>query len=66
MPNPKKRRTKSAVGKNRAHLALKKIVLAVCPKCKKAVKPHSACLNCGNYKDKKVVEIKNITNKKNK
>ncbi len=63
MPNPKKRKTKSAVGKNRAHLALKKMSLNVCSKCKQAVLPHSACLNCGNYKDKEVLKIKQKTKK---
>lgn len=58
MPNPKKRRTKSAIGKNRAHLSLKKTVLSNCPKCKEAIKPHNACLNCGHYRDKEVVKIK--------
>ncbi len=58
MPNPKKRNTKSAVGKNRAHLALKKISLNTCPKCKQAVLPHSACLSCGNYKGQDVLKIK--------
>lgn len=64
MPNPKKRRTKSAVGKNRAHLALKKLSLTQCSKCKQAVRPHSACLNCGNYKDTLAVKVKNIKSKK--
>jgi large subunit ribosomal protein L32 len=65
MPNPKKRRTKSAVGKNRAHLALKKLNLNICPKCKQTVRPHSACLYCGNYKDRQAVKVKNtLTNKK--
>lgn len=64
MANPKKRRTKSAVGKNRAHLALKKINLTNCPKCKEAVKPHTACKNCGTYKEKEVLKIKNKLNKK--
>ncbi len=64
MPNPKKRRTKSAVGRNRAHLALKKIILSVCPKCKEAIKPHNACSNCGHYKNKEVIKTKTSLNKK--
>ncbi|MEI7452181.1 MAG: 50S ribosomal protein L32 [Candidatus Falkowbacteria bacterium] len=58
MANPKKRRTKSAVGKNRSHLALKPVTLNVCPKCGKAVKPHTACSFCGSYKGRVVVAIK--------
>jgi len=58
MANPKKRRTKSAVGKNRAHLALKPVTLNVCPKCGKAVKPHTACSFCGSYKGRVAVAVK--------
>ncbi len=63
MANPKKRRTKSAIGKNRAHLSLDKTVLSVCPKCKETTKPHNACLNCGHYRDKSIVKIKASTSK---
>ncbi|MFA4942034.1 MAG: 50S ribosomal protein L32 [Patescibacteria group bacterium] len=57
MANPKKRRTKSAVGKNRAHLALTKKTLNACPKCGVAVLPHSACNFCGTYKSKPVLKV---------
>lgn len=56
MANPKKRRTKAAVGKNRAHLALKPVALNTCPKCGKAKKPHTACEFCGEYKGRAVVK----------
>ncbi len=56
MANPKKRKTKSAVGKNRAHLALKPVALNTCSKCGKAKKPHTACEFCGAYKGKEVVK----------
>ena len=58
MANPKKRRTKSAVGKNRAHLSLKKITLNKCPKCNQSVKPHMACNFCGQYRDRQLLNIK--------
>ena len=58
MANPKKRRTKSAVGKNRAHLALKKKTLSVCPKCGVAIKSHTACDFCGCYKGREVIKVK--------
>jgi len=64
MANPKKRRTKSAVGKNRAHLGLKKNTLNSCPKCGVAVKPHSACAFCGTYKGREVLKVKSKTVKK--
>ncbi len=63
MANPKKRRTKSAVGKNRAHLALTKTTLNKCPKCGVAVKPHTACAFCGNYKGKTVLKVKSKAKK---
>ena len=64
MANPKKRRTKAAVGRNRAHLALKKVTLNVCPKCGKAVKPHTACSFCGEYKGKPALKVKSVIKKK--
>ena len=66
MANPKKRRTKSAVGRNRAHLALARKTLNKCPKCGVAVKPHTACNFCGNYKGKVVLKIKSKSNKNKK
>lgn len=58
MSVPKKRGTKSSVGKRRSHHALKKLVLTECPQCKKAVVPHQACDFCGTYKGKEVIKIK--------
>jgi len=64
MANPKKRRTKSAVGKNRSHLALKKVTLNKCPKCQQPVKPHTACAFCGEYKGRVVLKTKKKAVKK--
>lgn len=66
MANPKKRRTKSAVGKNRAHLALTGKTLNKCPKCGTAVLPHSACEFCGSYKGKTVLKVKTVATKAKK
>lgn len=66
MSVPKKRRTKSSVGKRRSHHALKKVTLNKCPKCSKAVKPHKACAYCGTYKGREVVKIKTKKEKKKK
>ncbi|PIT95321.1 50S ribosomal protein L32 [Candidatus Falkowbacteria bacterium CG10_big_fil_rev_8_21_14_0_10_39_9] len=66
MANPKKRRTKSAVGKNRAHLALTAKTLNKCPKCGLAVQPHSACKFCGTYKGKAVLKVATKTTKAKK
>jgi large subunit ribosomal protein L32 len=66
MANPKKRRTKSAVGKNRSHLALTKKTLNKCPKCGTALRPHVACAFCGTYKGRTVIKVKGKTAKKTK
>ncbi len=64
MSVPKKKRTKSSIGKRRSHYALKKINLSICPKCGRAVKPHSVCLFCGFYKGREILTIKEKENKK--
>jgi large subunit ribosomal protein L32 len=64
MANPKKRKTSSAVGRNRSHLALKKVALDKCPQCGHAKEPHKACAFCGTYKGKEVIAPKTKTVKK--
>lgn len=66
MSVPKKRRTRSSVGRRRSHHALKSVTLAKCPKCGKAVKPHTACSFCGTYKGREAVKVKTKTDKKKK
>jgi large subunit ribosomal protein L32 len=58
MPVPAKRRSRSKARRGRAHFALKKIKLNCCPKCKKAVLPHTACAFCGNYKSREAIKLK--------
>ncbi|MFA5076739.1 MAG: 50S ribosomal protein L32 [Patescibacteria group bacterium] len=58
MPVPAKRKAKSHSRSGRAHLALKSIKLASCPKCKKSILPHHTCLYCGFYKGREVIKIK--------
>ena len=58
MSVPKKQQTKSATRQRQSHTALKKINLSSCPKCKKPILPHTACLNCGTYKGRQVLTIK--------
>jgi large subunit ribosomal protein L32 len=59
-----KRHTSSKRGRNRSHLALKKISLNKCPKCGQAVQPHRACNFCGTYKGRDVIKIKSKKEKK--
>lgn len=58
MSVPKRRKTRSAVGQNRSHQALKAKNLANCPKCGQAKASHSACSFCGDYKGRTVLKIK--------
>lgn len=58
MSVPKKRRTKSSVGKRNSHSALKKVKLNKCSKCGEAVQPHRACSTCGSYKGREAIKIK--------
>lgn len=56
MSVPVRRQTHGKTRRRRAHHALKKVVLSVCSKCKKAVQPHRACGFCGHYGDKQVID----------
>ncbi len=58
MSVPKKKRTKGSAGRRRSHHALSEVELTICPKCKSAVKPHTACSNCGTYKGKEIINNK--------
>ena len=58
MANPTQRHTKSRKRIRRSAISLKKIVLTKCSKCKKPIKPHTACDYCGFYKGKEAVKIK--------
>jgi len=57
MATPKKRGTKSKRDKGRLHLVLKEPNLNKCPKCGVLRLSHSACLSCGYYKDRQVIDV---------
>lgn len=57
MAVPKQRHTKSKRNRRRMHLFIKPTALSVCEKCKKPVRPHTICLNCGSYKGKEIVNV---------
>ena len=42
----------------RTHLKKEVGAVTVCPKCGEALRPHRACTKCGNYKNEKVLEVK--------
>ena len=67
MAVPKRRKTKSRRNQRRMHIFLKQPGLVVCPKCKKPVKSHTVCLNCGYYKERQVIDVlKKLTKKERK
>jgi len=64
MSVPAKRRSSSEARRGRSHQKLKKINLAKCQKCNKAILPHQACGFCGFYKNREVLKIKSKKDKK--
>lgn len=66
MALPKKRHTKAARNQRRSHHALKKLQLSYCLKCNEPVLPHRACLKCGTYASRQVLEIKEKEKEKKK
>ncbi len=51
------RHSKGKRNARRSHHALKKVSLAVCAKCQRAILPHRICQYCGNYKGKMEVDV---------
>ncbi|MBI4118387.1 MAG: 50S ribosomal protein L32 [Parcubacteria group bacterium] len=51
------RHTRSHTGNRRSHHALKRPPLAVCSNCNAKRLQHHACLNCGMYRGRKVIDV---------
>jgi len=66
MAVPKWGHTRAKVGKSRMHKYIKPVRLNVCPKCKKPVLSHTACSNCGFYKNSQVIDVLAKLTKKEK
>ncbi len=64
MSVPKKRRTKSSVGKRQSHDALKKLNLIQCPTCREWILPHRVCPYCGKYKGRQILQLEIKTKSK--
>lgn len=58
MPNPKRRHSKARRDKRRAHDALARPAMSVCPNCGETKIPHRACGHCGYYRGRQVIEGK--------
>jgi large subunit ribosomal protein L32 len=56
MPNPKRRHSKRRTSTRRAHDFLVPLSLAECPNCHEKKLPHQACLKCGYYKGREVID----------
>jgi large subunit ribosomal protein L32 len=56
MPNPKRRHSKARKNKRRAHDFLTSPSLSECPNCHERKLPHQACLKCGHYKGREVID----------
>lgn len=57
MANPTHRHSKSRRDKRRANWKGEQPSLAECPECKEMKVPHRACVNCGSYNGKKIIEV---------
>ncbi|MBD3311657.1 MAG: 50S ribosomal protein L32 [Candidatus Magasanikbacteria bacterium] len=55
MALPAKQRTRTSKKQRASHFALSKMKLNKCEKCGKKTEPHKACLNCGYYKGRQVI-----------
>jgi len=57
MAVPKQRRSSSRRDQRRMHIFLKVKSMTKCPKCGKPILPHTACPDCGNYRNREVINI---------
>jgi large subunit ribosomal protein L32 len=66
MAVPKRKKTSSRRDQRRMHLFLKSPAITPCPKCKKPVRSHTVCYNCGYYGGKQVIDVLADLTKKEK
>ena len=60
------RHTVSHTRNRRSHHALKEKRVNKCVKCGESVLPHTACLNCGTYKGRVMIDVLSKLTKKEK
>lgn len=58
MAEPKKKLSRSRSRQRRSHQGLKPANLVECKNCNTKINSHVVCYNCGFYKGKKVVVLK--------
>lgn len=54
MAVPKQKNSKARGRKRRTHYKLSAPTIATCPECQEPKLPHTACPECGAYKDRNV------------
>ncbi|MFT6765959.1 MAG: large subunit ribosomal protein L32 [Alteromonas naphthalenivorans] len=58
MPVPKRKRSRQRRDKRFANKGVKVRSIATCNNCSTAISSHTACLSCGFYKGRKVLDTK--------
>ncbi len=58
MAVPFRKVSKTRKRMRRSHNALEAASTTVCKECGAVIKPHRVCKNCGSYKGKKQLEVK--------
>lgn len=61
---PSKKRTSRSKKERAAHFALKKTSTKKCEKCGTSTLPHRACVNCGIYRGKQILNTEKRTTRK--
>lgn len=58
MAVPKRKMSRSRTRRRKAQwLRINKPTTGTCPRCKSAVRPHTACRVCGTYRGEQVIEV---------
>ncbi len=57
MAVPKRKTSHAKKGMRRSHHGRKAMKLFPCPNCKTAIPSHVACLTCGMYRGRQVIEV---------
>lgn len=60
-PLPKRKTARARQGERRSHLHLTAPNLTECPECHEKHLPHRVCPNCGTYRGRQVLKVKNPT-----
>lgn len=58
MAVPFRKVSKTRKRMRRSHNAIEANTTIVCKECGAVIRPHRACMSCGTYKGKKVIEVK--------